>query len=130
MNKKYFFLILGVLVITTTVFFLTNRASNVGNYTAESENWRVSLKVDKSGKYFGSLSCEYIGEINKTINHFEYKLKGARDSISGSEKGNWDSGYKYSHGGISADSLVPNENDQFEITITFGENTEMLVLSR
>lgn len=129
MNKKTtFFLVAVFLVVVAGI--LTYSASKGEKYTADSNNWRISLTVDKSGEYFGSLSCEYIGEITGTMKHFEYKLKGARGSISGSEEGNWEFGYKYKHGAISASALVPNESDQFEITVNLDGNTETLILTK
>lgn len=130
MNKKNTFILVTIIIVIGTVAFLTNSASKANNYAAKSDNWRVNLIVDKKGNNFGSLSIDYIGEINGTMNHFEYKLKGEDEHISGSEEGNWDFGYKYKNGAISSSSLMPNEKDQFEITLNLDGNIETLMLSK
>ncbi|QMV44264.1 hypothetical protein [Cohnella cholangitidis] len=130
MNRKYIFLIVAVLLVVTAFIVLTYNASKEEKYTAESENWKVSLTLAKENEKFVSLICEYMGEINETINHFEYKLKGASDYFAGTERGNWDSKYIYKHSALSNRALVPNESNQFEITITFGGHTETLSLTK
>lgn len=130
MNKKNIFILVTVIIVIGIVAFLTNSASKANNYTAKSDNWMVNLLVDTKGDNFGSLSIDYIGEVNRTMNHFEYKLKGEGEHISGSEEGNWDFGYKYKNGSISSSSLVPDEKDQFEITLSLDGNIETLMLSK
>ncbi|MFM9278367.1 hypothetical protein [Paenibacillus jiagnxiensis] len=131
MSKKYILLVVITILVVSVIGLLTYKASNTQtkNYTAESNNWRINLSVPKSKDLFGSLSCEYIRKMNGEINHFEYNLKGESNSISGSEEGNWSSGYKYEHGGINVSSLTPNEDDQYEITLTVDGKTEKLILT-
>ncbi|QMV43612.1 hypothetical protein [Cohnella cholangitidis] len=113
------------IVLVSSVFVYKSNNSNI--YKGVSENWRVSLTINN--KDISTISCEYIGKRTDTINNFEYKLAGASNYFSGSEQGEWTSGYRYEKSN-SNNNLTPNENNEFIITLTLDGETEKLILKK
>ncbi|MEK3716647.1 hypothetical protein [Paenibacillus sp. FSL R7-0333] len=126
-GKKVIVLVIVLIVIFMLGLF-TYRLSKENSFSAESANWRVSLTTE--GENQSTLSCEYIGSRTDTIKSFKYKLKGARDYFSGSEDGVWENGYKYEKNTINAYELIPDQNNQFKISITLDGDSEELFLTK
>lgn len=121
-----------VLIVIFILGLITYRVSKEHRFTAESANWRVSLTINETTKNRNqsTISCKYIGSRTDTIKSFIYKLSGSREYFSGSENGAWENGYKYEKTTINDYQLIPDQNNQFKISITLDGDSEVLFLTK